>query len=181
MNKTLTASWNVPVCTFADDNTFGPAVVNQCRAFDFTLLFEQIFLSLIPSLLLISSGCLRVVGIFHRGARTLPSRLHGSKLVNTSISKRHADVQLTIIDICGLLRVFTVGFAGSISIAVCSAYSAFTACFSLLIYMLHCNMPIISFRAYQKYSTFSITERLSVLHGPFRCPPAAYALEDHWT
>lgn len=167
MNTTLSASWNVPVCTFADDNTFGPAVANQCRAFDFTLLFEQAFLSLVPSLLLISSGCLRVIGIFHRGARTLPSRLHGSKLVNTSISKRHVNVQLTVIDICGLLRVFTIDFAGSISITVCPSYSTFTACFSLLVHMLHRIMPIISFRAYQKDSTFSITERLSVLHGPF--------------
>lgn len=33
-------------------NTFGPAVIEQC-GFDFTLLFEQIFMSMVPSGILI--------------------------------------------------------------------------------------------------------------------------------
>ncbi|CAD0106232.1 unnamed protein product, partial [Aureobasidium uvarum] len=63
-------------CSFVDDNTFGPSVGKQCRAFDFTLLFEQAFLSFVPSLLLVLGCLFRLRGILRQDVKTLRSRLH---------------------------------------------------------------------------------------------------------
>lgn len=68
-------------CFFADDNSFGPSIAKQCRAFDFTLLFEQAFLSLVPSILLVLGCIVRLNGILRQDVKTLQSRLHSSKLV----------------------------------------------------------------------------------------------------
>lgn len=68
-------------CAFADDNAFGPAIAKQCRAFDFTLLFEQAFLSLVPSILLVLGSVIRSFGIFNHDAKTQRGGLHTSKLV----------------------------------------------------------------------------------------------------
>lgn len=68
-------------CSFADDNSFGPSVARQCRAFDFTLLFEQAFLSLVPSILLVLGCIYRLNDIVRQDVKTLGSRLHNSKLV----------------------------------------------------------------------------------------------------
>ncbi|KAI5197133.1 putative multidrug resistance protein [Aureobasidium subglaciale] len=85
-NATLeTAVWQIrnvaTVCAFADDNLFGPVIDKRCRAFDFTLLFEQAFLSLVPSILLILGSFIRLVGIVRWDVKTFKSRLHSSKLV----------------------------------------------------------------------------------------------------
>lgn len=69
------------VCSFADDNSFGPSIAKQCRALDFTLLFEQAFLSLVPSILLVLGCIFRLNGILRQDVKTLKSRLHSSKLV----------------------------------------------------------------------------------------------------
>jgi hypothetical protein len=47
-------------CGFSADNVFGPAVASCASRFDFTLLFEQIFFSTVPSatFILISAGYL---------------------------------------------------------------------------------------------------------------------------
>lgn len=71
-------------CTFADDNSFGPAVAKICRAFDFTLLFEEAFLSLLPSVLLVLGSVIRLSSIIRRDAKTSQSRWHTSKLVTTN-------------------------------------------------------------------------------------------------
>lgn len=69
-------------CSFAEDNAFGPAISSKCRAFDFTLLFEQAFLSLLPSILLALLSVYRIFTIYNYDVKTLPSHLlHGSKLV----------------------------------------------------------------------------------------------------
>lgn len=68
-------------CSFADDNSFGPSIAKQCRAFDFTLLFEQAFLSLVPSILLVLGCIFRLNEILRQDVKTLRSRLHSSKLV----------------------------------------------------------------------------------------------------
>ena len=75
------AEASVPDCSFAFDNTLGPVVLKQCRAFDFTLLFEQTLLSLVPSLILILLAAVRLFHVFRRSVKTLPSLLHGSKMV----------------------------------------------------------------------------------------------------
>ncbi|PWY93092.1 multidrug resistance-associated protein [Aspergillus sclerotioniger CBS 115572] len=42
-----------PVCVATSDNQFGPRVDPNCRSFDFTLLFEDAFFSIIPAALFI--------------------------------------------------------------------------------------------------------------------------------
>lgn len=76
-------------CAFADDNSFGPVITKTCHAFDFTLLFEQAFLSLVPSILLVLGSIIRLSGIVRRDAKTAQSRWHTSKLVITSCSYHH--------------------------------------------------------------------------------------------
>lgn len=39
------------VCPLQSDNRFGPRVNVQCRSFDFTLLFEDAFFSVLPAAL----------------------------------------------------------------------------------------------------------------------------------
>jgi ATP-binding cassette subfamily C (CFTR/MRP) protein 1 len=68
-------------CAFADENSFGPSVTKQCRTFDFTLLFEQAFLSLVPSIILVLGSVIRLIGIARHDVKTLKSRWHVSKLV----------------------------------------------------------------------------------------------------
>jgi len=71
-------------CAFADDNSVGPSVAKSCRAFDFTLLFEEAFLSLIPSVLLVLGSIIRLSDVVRRDAKTSQSRWHTSKLVTMS-------------------------------------------------------------------------------------------------
>lgn len=40
-------------CAGPDDSSFGPAVASCRRTFDFTVLFEQVILSLMPSIVFI--------------------------------------------------------------------------------------------------------------------------------
>ena len=68
-------------CLAGSDNRFGPAVPHECRSFDFTLLFEQIFLSLIPSLALVLLSPIRIATVFRRDIKTLSTPLHSSKIV----------------------------------------------------------------------------------------------------
>jgi ATP-binding cassette subfamily C (CFTR/MRP) protein 1 len=68
-------------CAFADDNSFGPSVAKQCRAFDFTLFFEQAFLSLVPSVLFVLGSIVRLISIARQDVKTSQSRWHISKLV----------------------------------------------------------------------------------------------------
>lgn len=69
-------------CLPGSDSKFGPAVAHECRQFDFTLYFEQIFLSLVPSLFLILLFPIRVVAIFRRDVKTLSTPFHGAKIVS---------------------------------------------------------------------------------------------------
>lgn len=38
-----------PVCPLGSDKVFGPRIDASCRAFDFTLLFEDIFFACLPA------------------------------------------------------------------------------------------------------------------------------------
>lgn len=88
----VSRSSSVSTCSFADDNTFGPVIPNACRTFDFTLLFEQSFLSLAPSLLLVLFSCFRLRTLLGRDNKTLPSKLHSSKLVSLLTTRSLCDV-----------------------------------------------------------------------------------------
>ncbi|TIA11583.1 putative multidrug resistance protein [Aureobasidium pullulans] len=113
-------------CAFADDNAFGPAIAKQCRAFDFTLLFEQAFLSLVPSILLVLGSVIRSFGIFNHDAKTQRGGLHTSKLVLTSC---YTCLQLALLVVQALpstprttlsLAETTLSFTGAASMCLLS-------------------------------------------------------------
>lgn len=67
-------------CRLVDD-TFGPSV-GRCRGgFDFTLLFEESILSLLPLLLLLGIVPLRILYLFKRSLKVTGRALLLSKLV----------------------------------------------------------------------------------------------------
>lgn len=71
------------------DNSFGPLVPTSCRAFDFTLLFENIFLSLLPSAALVLASSFRLWKIRHAGAGTTRALLQFSKQVRHYLKISH--------------------------------------------------------------------------------------------
>ncbi|EHA25622.1 hypothetical protein ASPNIDRAFT_50413 [Aspergillus niger ATCC 1015] len=50
----------------ASDTSFGPVVDSQCRSFDFTLFFEDVFLACVPSAVFIILGIIRVLQLVGR-------------------------------------------------------------------------------------------------------------------
>lgn len=67
------------ICTMdSQDDTFGPHLPG---AFDFTLLFEQSILSLLPTTLFIVAALWRFGRIVHRPTCVVPSMLSVVKLV----------------------------------------------------------------------------------------------------
>ena len=73
---------NVKDCSSGADNAFGPTVDGSCRdGFDFTLLFEQVMLSIIPSLLLILLAPPRLYTLYRASIKILVDSMHIAKLV----------------------------------------------------------------------------------------------------
>lgn len=66
-----------------NDNAFGPAIAEQCRSFDFTLYFEQLFLSLLPSTCLVLISPARIWQLVHDGVKVGPGGLRWLKLVRS--------------------------------------------------------------------------------------------------
>ena len=59
------------VCSPEADDVFGPTVQASCRqGFDFTLLFEQIVLSSIPSMLIIGASILQAAVSTKKSTKT---------------------------------------------------------------------------------------------------------------
>lgn len=104
----LSALASASACIRAD-NTFGPTTKELCRGgFDFTLLFEQSFLSLVPSILLILALPFRLVRLLHTDIKTVPSYLYKCKLVSCpaiDCPSKSADVKKTTAVIYGCLQV----------------------------------------------------------------------------
>lgn len=64
------------------DRSFGPAVPSNCRGgFDFTLLFEEIFFSLLPSTTLLVAVSIRCWQLRHAERVAFGALLQVSKLV----------------------------------------------------------------------------------------------------
>ena len=53
-------------CSAITDNVFGPLVAECRRAFDFTILFEDIFLSIVPSSILLLLAPVRLITLYGR-------------------------------------------------------------------------------------------------------------------
>lgn len=70
-----------PGCPEAD-NSFGPVVPSTCRGgFDFTLLFEHIFLAAIPAAVLIVAAAVRLWKLRHAPTVTSGALLQWTKQV----------------------------------------------------------------------------------------------------
>jgi len=69
-------------CLPTADDVFGP-VVSGCRQdFDFTLLFEQSILTLVPAALLLLVAPLRLLQLYKANAKTRPALVGQIKLVS---------------------------------------------------------------------------------------------------
>jgi ATP-binding cassette, subfamily C (CFTR/MRP), member 1 len=64
------------------DDAFGPIVDGHCRGgFDFTLLFEQGILALVPAAIFLLIGPVRVLFLWRDGVKTLSNPVRLGKLV----------------------------------------------------------------------------------------------------
>jgi len=82
------ANYTVTLAVHANES-FGPAASGR---FDFTLLFEDIFLSLVPSILLLTSTVWRVTHLNKQPLKVKNSPLYEGKLVSelSQTNLRHA-------------------------------------------------------------------------------------------
>jgi len=69
-------------CPGSGDSRFGPAVANCLRSFDFTLLFEESILSILPSALLVLLFPIRLLYLNRRKVRVTGKALRNLKLVS---------------------------------------------------------------------------------------------------
>lgn len=88
-------------CSLQADNSFGPAIDHRCRdGFDFTLLFEQAILGLVPAVAFLLVCPLRLRFLVKRDVRTQPHIMRLAKLVSTftspySQSETRGNIDLT--------------------------------------------------------------------------------------
>ncbi|KAK8101492.1 hypothetical protein PG999_011866 [Apiospora kogelbergensis] len=68
-------------CPPAVDDAFGPAVPECARTFDFTLLFEETILSILPSAVFLILGAIRIATLFTRKSRVGGVILRSIKLL----------------------------------------------------------------------------------------------------
>ena len=73
-------------CLGSADNDFGPAVLGCRNGFDFTLLFEQTILSLVPSLLLLLLIPFRIYQLYTTSTKTIREANVYLKFVSISTS-----------------------------------------------------------------------------------------------
>ncbi|KAJ8096464.1 hypothetical protein POJ06DRAFT_264105 [Lipomyces tetrasporus] len=66
---------SVTHCSSSNDRAFGPVVDSQCRAFDFTLFFEDVFLACITSSILLTLGLIRVSQLIRKRVTTVKPSL----------------------------------------------------------------------------------------------------------
>lgn len=70
-------------CSIDSDRVFGPAV-QGCRSdFDFTLLFQDTILSILPSSVLLILASTKLIALIHRPAVARLGWLYHSKLVSS--------------------------------------------------------------------------------------------------
>ncbi|KAJ5096778.1 hypothetical protein N7456_007499, partial [Penicillium angulare] len=94
-------SWSVnmalPICT--DDTSFGPVVVGCRGNFDFTLKFEKIILTILPSAIFIALAIPRVVVL---AGRPITKEGNGFKFTKLTVTGVYAALRLAILIITGI-------------------------------------------------------------------------------
>ncbi|KUJ16558.1 multidrug resistance-associated protein [Mollisia scopiformis] len=128
MNTSIQTLLPNQTCRIGSDNSFGPAIALNCRSFDFTLLFEQIFLSLIPSLFLILLSPIRLATVIRGEVKAVSSPIHSSKIV---IAVVYAILQIVLLVLWCLsptertevsISAAVLSFAGAAFICVLSHF-----------------------------------------------------------
>ena len=70
------------MCSIQSDNVFGPQVSADCRGgFDFTLLFEEVILTIVPLVLVFVMIPFRLVYLFKQAQNVKIDSLYHLKLV----------------------------------------------------------------------------------------------------
>lgn len=76
-------------CSITVENSFGPQVDGCLGGFDFTLLFEETILSILPTALVLLFLPVRIVHLFRSDRKVYEGLLHNLKLVRVlAISSR---------------------------------------------------------------------------------------------
>lgn len=75
-----------PVCSIAAENSFGPQVVGCLGGFDFTLLFEETILSILPMSVVLLFLPVRIVHLFKSEPKVYEGLLHNLKLVRELVN-----------------------------------------------------------------------------------------------
>ncbi|KAK6823100.1 hypothetical protein RU639_006189 [Aspergillus parasiticus] len=84
-----------PGCSLQADNNFGPAIDPGCRdGFDFTLLFEQAILGLVPAVAFLLVCPLRLQFLVKRDVRTQPHIMRLAKMITALV---FAAIQLALL------------------------------------------------------------------------------------
>ncbi|KAI1152199.1 putative ATP-binding cassette transporter [Nemania diffusa] len=110
-------------CTFGAEQSFGPAVAQCRRAFDFTLFFEELIFKLLPSVLFIVGAVTRIAVLARRSPRVRFGVLYFAKITVVGV---FAALELA------LLILASVGSRGRTSITVATAALCFVASAALL-------------------------------------------------
>ena len=94
------------------DNRFGPRVSIDCRAFDFTLLFEDIFFTSLPSAIFLLILPIRLYFLRHESVKINSYRLVVWKLVKVppTYLPTVADFEQCILAVLFVLQVLSVAF-----------------------------------------------------------------------
>lgn len=76
--------YGVGDCTTDADQAFGPLITRACRAFDFTLMFEQTILSIVPSSIFLVSSLWRMYRLNGSALKVAPNYVGAFKAVRFS-------------------------------------------------------------------------------------------------
>lgn len=95
-------------CTLVDD-TFGPWAGSDCRgSFDFTLLFEEAFLSILPLALILSVSPFRILYLWRKQTKLRKSKLLFLKIVSLNYTYPQVHIDLCVQIAWTVLLVFDI-------------------------------------------------------------------------
>lgn len=81
-----------PACSIAVEDSFGPQVVGCLGGFDFTLLFEESILSILPMSVVLLFLPARIAHLFKNERKVYEGLLHNLKLVRELVNKTKISV-----------------------------------------------------------------------------------------
>ncbi|RYC61385.1 hypothetical protein CHU98_g4815 [Xylaria longipes] len=110
-------------CTFEAEKSFGPAVLECRRTFDFTLFFEELFFKLLPSIIFLIASVARIAVLVRNSPKVRFGLLHFAKI---AIAGVFASLELAV------LILTCVDSRRHTSITVATAALCFVASVALL-------------------------------------------------